>query len=608
MAFERIVAAAVAAWALTACGGGGGGGGSAPATPANFVANVNGDVIELTWDGSIGAQNYRVYYDLEPGVSRAAFALVTTVAHDNQSAVQGVDLTTGPSFRGFFAITAVGGAGDESALSSEVAADTAVSLAADPLYGDQWHLHNIGQDGGTNGEDVRIEQAWAAGFDGTGVRIAVVDDGLEIGHEDLFFNCPPGQSHNYANGSKDPTGGAHGTSCAGVAAAIGGNDLGVSGAAPEAMLVGYNLLQSFTGANEANSMTRDAAKNWISSNSWGAPDGLGVPQASSSNWRTAVETGLANGRNGLGLVYLWAAGNGATTGGAGPGDNSNLDGRANFYGVIAVGAVGDDGLKASYSEEGANLLVCAPSMGRANHGISTVDRSDGAGYNDGAQVGDFNDANYTNTFNGTSSSTPLVAGVAALMLEANPNLTWRDARLVLAQSTRINHAGDTGWNTNGAGHLFNHKYGFGVVDAHAAVLLAQGWTNVGPMLTHTTATSAVNTPIPDADPITGISDTITISASGINFIEHVEILFDADDHTYIGDLLILLESPSGSISLLSEPHGISGANVPFNDWVFGSVQHMDEPADGNWTLTVRDTLPQDTGTFKSWRLRIRGRS
>ncbi len=609
MAFERILVAAIAAWTLSACGGGGGGGGgSAPAAPANLAANINGAVIELTWDGSVGAQSYRIYYDLEPGVSRAAFALVTEVAHDNQSAVQGVDLTTGPSFRGFFAITAVGGGGDESALTGEVAADTGLSLAADTLYSHQWHLHNVGQGGGTPGEDVRIEQAWAAGVDGTDVRIAVVDDGLEIGHEDLFFNCPPGESHNYTNGSKDPTGGAHGTSCAGVAAAVGGNDLGVVGAAPEAFLVGYNLLQNFTSSNEANSMTRDAAKNWISSNSWGAPDGLGVPQPSSSNWRTAVETGLANGRNGLGLVYLWAAGNGATTGGAGPGDNSNLDGRANFYGVIAVGAVGDDGVKADYSENGANLLVCAPSMGRANHGISTVDRSDGAGYNDGAQAGDFPDANYTNTFNGTSSATPLVAGVAALMLEANPALTWRDARLVLAQSTRINHPGDVGWFVNGAGHLFNHKYGFGVVDAQAAVTLAQGWTNVGPMLTHTSSTAAVNTPIPDADPITGVSDTISIAGSGINFIEHVEILFDADDHTYVGDLLIFLESPTGSISLLSEPHNISGGNVPYDGWVFGSVQHMDEPADGDWTLTVRDTLPGDTGTFKSWRLRFRGRS
>jgi len=610
MRIERMVAAASAAWALSACGGGGGGGSGAPPAPLNLVASINGGVIALTWDGSTGAASYRIYYDLEPGVSRSSFALVGEVAHGNMAVSQGANLTAGPSFRGFVAVTARGAGGAESALSAEVSAVTALSVNVDPLYAHQWHLDNNGQQGGTNGEDVRIEQAWAAGFDGTGVRIAIVDDGLEIAHEDLFINCPPGQSHNYVPGSTatDPTGGAHGTSCAGVAAAAGGNDTGLYGAAPEAFLVGYNLLAHLTAANESNAMTRDAAKNWISSNSWGAADGLGVPQLSSSTWRTAVQSGLANGRNGLGLIYLWAAGNGATTGGAGPGDNANYDGQANFYGVIAVGAVGDDGVKASYSEDGANVLVCAPSMGRANHGISTVDRSDAAGYNNGAQAGDFIDANYTNTFNGTSSATPLVAGVVALMLEANPALTWRDARLVLAQSARINHPGDVGWIANGAGHLFNHKYGFGVVDAQAAIALAQGWANVGALLTHTTPTSTVNTLIPDDDPITGASDTITIAGSGINSIEHVEILFDADNHTYVGDLLVFLESPSGSVSVLSVPHNVSGTNVPYNDWVFGSVQHMDEPADGPWTLTVRDVLPGDTGTFKFWRLKIRGRS
>lgn len=598
--------AAILVTALASCGGGGGGGNQGPDVPLGLAANINGGVIELTWDSSDDATAYRIYYDLEPGVSRAAFALVTEVPHDALSAVQGADLTAGPSFRGYFAVTTVEADGDESALSTEVSAATAVSSTADPLFSHQWHLLNTGQQGGTNGEDAAVTAAWTAGFDGTGVRIAIVDDGLEIGHEDLFLNCPPGESHNYLNGTTDPTGGAHGTSCGGVAAAVGGNDVGLRGAAPEAFLVGYNLLQSLTSSNEANAMTRDMADNWISSNSWGAPDGLGVPQPSRSTWRSAVTSGLQNGRDGLGLIYLWAAGNGGLAGGD-PGDNSNYDGQANYYGVIAVGAVGDDGVKASYSEDGANLLVCAPSMGRANHGISTVDRTAGDGYNAGGPP-DFVDPDYTNTFNGTSSATPLAAGVVALMLDANPALTWRDVRLVLARSARKNHPGDAGWLTNGAGLLFNHKYGFGVVDAQAAVNLAQTWTNVGPLLTHLTPTQTVNMAIPDADPVTGVSSDITIAGSGINAIEHVEIIFDADNHTYVGDLLVFLESPSGSFSVLSVPHNITPPNVPYNNWVFGSNVHLDEPADGTWTLTVRDVLLGDTGTFRSWRLRIRGRS
>jgi proprotein convertase subtilisin/kexin type 2 len=599
----KVAAAFVLVLGAGACGGGGGGGGSdAPAIPQGLSANVNGGTIELAWTASPGAASYRVYYDLEPGVSRAAFALLGSVT----APAVGADVTPQPSFRAYFAVTAVNSDG-ESGLSNEVFASIPASLADDPLFSEQWHLENTGQDGGTIGEDAQLVGAWQAGFDGDGVRIVIVDDGLEIGHEDLFNNCPPGQSHNYINGSKDPTGGAHGTSCGGVAAAVAGNDLGVSGAAFESLLIGYNVLQNPTSSNVANAMTRDAAKNWVSSNSWGAADGLGVPQASSQTWRTAVESGLANGRDGLGLIYLWAAGNGGLTG-VNPGDNSNCDGQANYHGVIAVGAVGDDGERASYSENGANLLVCAPSEGRGGHAITTVDRTGAGGYNDGAQVGDYLDPNYTNTFNGTSSATPLAAGVVALMLEANPDLTWRDVRLVLAQSARQNDAADVGWLANGAGHFFNHRYGFGVVDADAAVTLAQTWVNVGAQVVANPPASAPNLPIPDADPVTGVSDTIDIAGSGIGSIEHVEIVFDADNHTYVGDLIVFLTSPSGSISLLNEPHNVNGANVPFNGWVFGSNVHMDEPADGTWTLTVRDAFPGDTGTFKSWRLKVRGRS
>lgn len=596
---RRLGVAAGLAALVGACGGGGGGGSNPPLAPQNLAVVIAGAQIQLTWDEAVGATSYRVYYDLEPGVSRATFALVGAVT----APAGGVNLDAEPSFRGYFAVTAVGGGG-ESGLSNEVAADIPPSMAADPLFSEQWHLTNTGQQGGTSGEDVRIAAAWAAGFDGTGVRIAVVDDGLEIGHDDLISNCIPGESHNYLNGTKDPTGGAHGTSCAGVAAAVGGNDEGVSGAAPEAFLVGYNVLQNATTSNIANSMTRDAAENWISSNSWGAPDGLGVPQPSSASWKTAVESGLTNGRNGLGLIYLWAAGNGGEAG-PNPGDNSNCDGQANFYGVIAVGAVGDDGIKASYSENGANLLVCAPSMGRANHGITTADRSGANGYNAGAPP-DYADPDYTNTFNGTSSATPLAAGVVALVLEANPNLTWRDVRLVLALSSRLNHAAHPGWQVNGAGLAFNHLYGFGVVDAPAAITTAQGWTNIAPLVTHTTATSNPNLAIPDNDPVTGVQDSIVVAGSGIGFIEHVEILFDADDHTYVGDLEVLLLSPSGSVSVLAEPHNIQGPNAPYNGFTFGSNVHMGEPADGTWTLFVYDHFNGDTGTFKSWRLRIRG--
>ncbi|MEO0650897.1 MAG: S8 family serine peptidase [Planctomycetota bacterium] len=474
--------------------------------------------------------------------------------------------------------------------------------AQDPLLAEQWHLNNTGQNGGVVGEDARVFNAWDQGLSGAGVRIAVIDDGLEVGHEDLAPNVVAGASHNYVNGGSDPTGGSHGTSCAGVAAAAA-NALGGRGAGYNANLVGYNVLANLTTTNEADAMTRGLDTNWISSNSWGPPDGTGTPQPASSTWVNAVVEGVTQGRNGLGTCYFWAAGNGDSA--QGPVDNSNYDGQANFVFVMAVGAVGDDGTKAFYSENGANLLVCAPSLGNSGQAITTVDRTGGGGYNDGNTANDYTDPNYTNTFNGTSSATPLVAGVAAMVLEVDPQLTWRDVRKILAQSARRNDAGDPDWQLNAGGHWVNHKYGFGVVDADAAVQLAANWQALPPLQNFLPATSNVGQPIPDND-VQGISDTIDVVGSGIQNIEMVEILFSSSDHTWSSDLEIVLTSPAGTSSVLAERHGSVNNPPPFDGFIFSSTRHLDEAADGTWTLTVRDLFQQDSGTFESWAINVLG--
>ena len=473
----------------------------------------------------------------------------------------------------------------------------------DPLFTDQWHLQNTGQAGGTAGQDVNVVPVWngTPSIKGTGVRIAVVDDGLEIAHEDLSPNVVAGQSYNYSNGTADPTGGDHGTSVSGIAASRDLNGLGGAGAAPRASLVGYNLLQQLTSANEADAMTRNAAAVFVSNNSWGAPDD-GRWNGSSATWRSAINTGTSTGRNGRGTIYTWAAGNG----GALP-DNSNYDGQANYRGVLAICAVGDDGVRAFYSERGANLWVCTPSEGRGNHAITTTDRTGAAGFNAGIAP-DYANANYTNTFNGTSAASPLAAGVIALVLEANSNLTWRDLRIVLAQSARKNDAADLDWAANSAGFNINHNYGFGVVDANAAVNLAKTWVNIGAEVTFATPTATVNAAIPDND-ATGVSNTITVAGSSIGKIEFVEITFNGS-HTYVGDLEMVLTAPSGTTSRLSEVHACNGGclGVPNNTWRFGSARHLGEAANGNWTLTVRDLAPVDMGTFTSWQLTFYGRA
>jgi kexin len=376
------------------------------------------------------------------------------------------------------------------------------------------------------------------------------------------------------------------------------------------------LLQNTTLSNEADAMTRGSANVHISSNSWGPPDD-GDLKASSSTWRTAINSGLINGRNGLGTIYTWAAGNGGDVV-WGPADNSNYDGQANYYGVIAVAAVNDQGKQSSYSEPGANLWISAPGGEYCDtHTISTTDRTGSVGSNPFNSIYgyvDYADQNYTKCMNGTSAATPAVAGVIALLLEANPDLGWRDVRLILAQSARKNDAADAGWGTTGGSPVyhFNHKYGFGVADAGAAVTLASGWTNVGAQKTYATALSSPNLPIPDSPstgvPGTAVADTISVAGSTITSIEYIEITFSAGNHTYAGDLEITLTSPAGTVSQLSEAHFcLYDVCTPHSGWVFGSARHLGEAVDGNWTLTVRDGMRFYTGTFQSWKLKFYGR-
>ncbi|MEE8379669.1 MAG: S8 family serine peptidase, partial [Gammaproteobacteria bacterium] len=449
---------------------------------------------------------------------------------------------------------------------------------------------------------------------GEGVRVAVVDDGLEIAHEDLAANIATGQSYNYLDASSDPTPpndvNSHGTKVGGIIAARDMNDLGVRGVAPRANLVGYNVVQSPTESNLAGAMTRGSPDVHVSSNSWGPIDGTGNPIASSFAWRTAITSGLTNGRDGKGTIYVWAGGNGAN--GVGPNiDNSNNDGQANNRGVIAVGAVTDQGIKAFYSEPGANVLVSAPAGELCyGHTISTTDLSGEGGDNTSITAGDtdYTDTNYTKCMNGTSAATPTISGVVALILQANPSLGWRDVRSILARTAKKNDAVNADWAVNDAGLDINHNYGFGVVDAGAAVSLATTWVNLTSEIMSASPLYSVNMAIPD-DNATGIVDAVTISGSGISEIESIEITFSSD-HAYTGDLEITLTHVitgiTETVSLLSEENLCVRPCTEYNAWVFSSVRHLGEAADGDWTLTVKDLAPLDIGTFQSWSMRFYG--
>lgn len=472
----------------------------------------------------------------------------------------------------------------------------------DPLFSEQWHHRNTSQLGGALWIDTGITTAWDS-FKGSGITIAIVDDGVEHTHPDLQPNYNTAIDYDYNSGDEDPApvslvNDSHGTSCAGVAAARGDNGIGVSGAAPLATLAGFRLIAAAnTDQQEADAFLLHNDVIQIKSNSWGIPDGNGYggpgPLA-----RAALENGVTAGRGGKGVVYVFAGGNGLLDL-----DNSNLDGYANTPFVIGVGAVNDFGFQSWYSEPGANLLICAPSGGGGqNQGIRTTDLTGNGGTNTNSSTGNLADRNYTNKFGGTSSACPLVAGIVALMLEANPNLGWRDVKEILIRTARKNHNLDADWIANGAGFTFNHKYGAGLIDAAAAVALAQQWTNLPAMTSTEVTQTGLTVAIPDNAP-TGVTRTLNISTANFR-VEHVSVTVKAT-HTAVGDLEVTLTSPSGMVSKLATLNPDDSDNL---DWTFGTVRHWGENAAGNWTVNVADRAAADTGTLTSVTLKCHGTS
>jgi proprotein convertase subtilisin/kexin type 2 len=469
----------------------------------------------------------------------------------------------------------------------------------DPLLNKQWHLKNTGQLQGKVGEDLNVETAWTFS-QGEGVRIALVDDALEVVHSDLKANVVTGQSYNYRpaiKGSPFPLpcnyDDSHGTSVAGIIASRGSNAIGTVGIAPKAKLVGYNALALDLTADIADALNRDMAKNAIYNNSWGSPDD-GLLNAAEPEFVAAIQKGLAEGRQGKGSVFVFPAGNGGcyqvTGSGACQKDNANFDGYINHLGIITVGAVDQYGRQPWYGERGSNVLVSAPA-GDGSAGITTTAISNA----------------YRSDFAGTSASTPMASGVIALMLGVNPKLTWRDVPIILARSARKNDASDPEWVGR-----FNHKYGFGVIDASAAVKMASAWTSVGDSqsLKRCELSSEESALILDGgDALKGV---LKLSDCTISSIEYLNVNVQID-HEYSGDLQIDLLAPSGSVSNLATPRLCGSTDRSKNqcgtltDWSFGSVRHLDERASGDWRLSVQDRVTGKSGRLRGWSLTVYGR-
>ncbi|MCT7973618.1 S8 family serine peptidase [Laspinema olomoucense] len=387
----------------------------------------------------------------------------------------------------------------------------------------------------------------------------------------------------------------HGTAVAGLALATGDNGFGGSGVAPNAYLAGLRLIaDEVEGDKIAKALSYENQEIDIYNNSWKAKDWL---------WKSpetvaAMAQSSKVGRGGLGNAFVFAGGNDGSALG-----DVNYNGFANSRYAIAVAAIDHIGKNAFYSESGSPLLVSAYSSGN-KVGMTTTDMVES---NYGYSAGD-----YTNNFGGTSAAAPIVSGIIGLMLEVNPNLTWRDIQHILVETAQKNDPTDFEWTQNQAGYWVNYKYGFGAVDAEAATQLAANWTSVVPETKVSSALENVLEIMGEEE----ISSTLTIEEDIT--LEKVEVLFNAK-HKDWGDLNVVLVSPDGTESVLSDIHEpnqleentyqpANNDKVGFtNSWTFVSNRHWGESSKGDWTLKVTDDDGNDVeGEWNSWKLNLYG--
>jgi hypothetical protein len=271
---------------------------------------------------------------------------------------------------------------------------------------------------------------------------------------------------------------------------------------------------------------------------------------------------------------VWATGNGGLVD-----DDCDCDGYTTSIYTLSIGAISDHGLSTYYDEKCASTVAVVFTADSHRGTTFTGDKLITTGLHHACE----------NTFRGTSSAAPLAAGIIALLLEANPNLTWRDVQHIVVNTAKKTSPLDEGWKKNGAGFEFNHKFGFGRLDALAMVLAGRKWKNVAPQHICKVLGKQKNVPIPYRGE--AIVQLRTTGCRGqkneVKKVEHVDITVTLR-HRRRGDLNITVVSPGGTTSNLLAPRKFDTSDKGLKDWSFMTVHLWGENPVGEWTLYVRD--------------------
>lgn len=477
------------------------------------------------------------------------------------------------------------------------------SLPNDPLYAKEWYINNTGQAGGVPKLDLNVEAAWALGYTGKNVTTAIMDDGVDYMHPDLYHNFNAEASYDFSSNDPYPFPrytddwfNSHGTRCAGEIAARRDNGICGVGVAYDSKIAGLRMLDQpyMTDLIEANSMGHKPDKIHIYSASWGpTDDGKTVDGPRNATMRAIVK-GVNEGRGGLGSIYVWASGDG------GPDDDCNCDGYAASMWTISINSATNDGQTAGYDESCSSTLASTFSNGKSGYqdaGVATTDLY----------------GKCTTRHSGTSAAAPEAAGVFALALEANPKLNWRDMQHLTVLTSKRNHLydpkGEHNWTINGAGIEFNHLFGYGVLDAGDMVDLAQDWKTV-PDRYHCTAgtirgeyefTTKQSLLLKiDTDACKGLENQV-------NYLEHVQS-FITIKSSRRGDTTLYLISPMNTTSMiLSKRPKDDDSTDGFTKWPFMTTHSWAENPRGTWKLfVIFDSEQPQKGTLFEWTLMLHG--
>uniref|UniRef100_A0A8I3MFH0 Proprotein convertase subtilisin/kexin type 6 n=1 Tax=Canis lupus familiaris TaxID=9615 RepID=A0A8I3MFH0_CANLF len=419
----------------------------------------------------------------------------------------------------------------------QVRSDPQALYFNDPIWSNMWYMH-CGDKNSRCRSEMNVQAAWKKGYTGKNVVVTILDDGIERNHPDLAPNYDSYASYDVNGNDYDPSPrydasneNKHGTRCAGEVAASANNSYCIVGIAYNAKIGGIRMLDGdVTDVVEAKSLGIRPNYIDIYSASWGPDDDGKTVDGPGRLAKQAFEYGIKKGRQGLGSIFVWASGNGGREG-----DHCSCDGYTNSIYTISVSSTTENGYKPWYLEECASTLATTYSSGAFyERKIVTTDLRQRC----------------TDGHTGTSVSAPMVAGIIALALEANNQLTWRDVQHLLVKTSRPAHLKANDWKVNGAGHKVSHLYGFGLVDAEALVMEAKKWTAV-----------------PTQHMCVATTD--------------------------------------------KRPRLLDHSNEGFTNWEFMTVHCWGEKAEGEWTLEIQDMPsqvrnPEKQGKLKEWSLILYG--